>query len=424
MVVLPSIVAALILVLHAIFEYRRSTPFIVFPVAVFMIAGVPLTFSVDLIDRYGASAVQASGFFFLIFSIVIYLVRSISAAYLVQNSPFRLIYLKPSKAYTGGPALMASIILCLSAIAMFVFGLKIFSLTAAISLGWWEFVNSNSPIVLMGTYFSYSSAGILVFSILCFRRNFFMGVSGVFVAVTFLAFSLVVLKTRSYVLLMIFPISIYLMYRRGLQYKLYMVFIVALSGLMFIVARSIRHAGSFSEFMASDMSELFSGAMDGSEAVLVDAFVYFVQVDNNIQGFGEGATLLRLLFFWIPSFVADVKPIEFSYVMHAAYFRTGSITGLSMHPTILGDAFANHGYIGAVIYGALIGFGFSLVEKWGGSRFSINGLIFISSILSVSLLALARGAVYNSFMFTVIPIFLYFLLYKILFFLRRFYRGV
>ncbi|MNZ99530.1 hypothetical protein D3C78_1188600 [compost metagenome] len=132
--------------------------------------------------------------------------------------------------------------------------------------------------------------------------------------------------------------------------------------------------------------------------MLIKAFYYFVQlgVDNLPNGFGEYLTIKRIFFFFLPTGFLDIKPIEFSYIMHNAYYGTSAAHGLSMHPTIIGDAFGNGGLLGVILYPALLVLLFSSIEKLLLKSQSAITLIGPCCLLAMYM---ARGAVYNGFVF-------------------------
>ncbi len=133
-----------------------------------------------------------------------------------------------------------------------------------------------------------------------------------------------------------------------------------------------------------------------SEFGLRNAFYYFVENDNNFEGFGYGLGYVRLLLMPIPySLSFDLKPIDFASYMSVAYDPENSMLGVnSMHPTLYGDLFANFYYFAplvAPLWAALIKLLDSLWLRQKENIFAAS--IFVS--IAYALTLVARGALYN-----------------------------
>ncbi|OAL82706.1 hypothetical protein AY605_12050 [Acinetobacter sp. SFD] len=288
----------------------------------------------------------------------------------------------------------------------FIFGLKLFSFSALMTLNWWDLVRSNSPLVILGTYLSYVSCGILISSY--YSKNKFDKIFSYSLTIIFLCFSVLVLKTRSYVLMFLVPMFLYLMYsKRGIELIKPMIFFLV-TVFLFVFARAVRHSNDLNDFLTADIGLSILDAGQGAESTFIEAFYYFIYNNNNFEGFDKNYTLTRILFFWFP----DFKPIEFSYLMHSAYFGSSPNEGLSMHPTVFGDAYANSWWLGAFIYSSFLALYISLLELmvrfFDNSRKYFKVIVF--SIISIVSLIFARGAVYNAFMYSFLPIMMLFIL--------------
>lgn len=386
-------------------EYRKKSPLIIFYCSVMMVFYLPVTMQYAMNPKYPdyvylVANVFASGYL-IIFCLSIGFIRSyLGTSRVWDNITYFHIQRSTSSIVDRSireqriPIALA----CLS-IAGFVIGLKLYSLDAIINLDWWELVQSDSPLPLVSTYIAYASAGILPLAI-ALRK---IGVQQAFpfiLSLLWILFAVFVLQTRSYLLIFLMPAMIYLLTSDGKKTKSVSIIILVFSVILFIVARAVRHSGGLEAFLAGDMWFLFEGATDGAEQDLFDAFLHFISINNYFPGFEENATLRRILFFWYP----PIKPPEFSYTMHDAYFGYMKNDGLSMHPTVFGDAYANAGLWGMAIYSILLALIVGAIENLVKTTKSPVVMFTAYGTLSVTLLVFARGAVYNAFMFTVIPI--------------------
>ena len=177
------------------------------------------------------------------------------------------------------------------------------------------------------------------------------------------------LKTRSYVLKVLDPLAVYLIYSRAGSYKLVLISVVTV--FLFVLARAVRHSTDLNEFLSGDFFESIFTASEGTETTFINAFFYFLYIDGDFPGFGENITLQRIFLFWLPA----LKEVDFSYIMHSAYYGSSLGDSLYMHPTVFGDAYANSGWPGAFLYAVFLGGYISYLEA--SCRFFLEENIFI-----------------------------------------------
>lgn len=164
--------------------------------------------------------------------------------------------------------------------------------------------------------------------------------------------------------------------------------------------RIFRHYGSIQQFVNNFTFSDFIGRInnylltDNGELGLREYFYYFIDRNNNFEGFGYGAGYLRMLLVYIPTrFSLGLKPDDFAQTMGAA---VGKAAGGSMHPTLFGDCFANLGWFGVLlgIFWAVYAFcQDSIITRFKKPFYRVLAFCLISSMFVI----IGRGAVYNAF---------------------------
>lgn len=170
-----------------------------------------------------------------------------------------------------------------------------------------------------------------------------------------------------------------------------------------------RHAGTISTFLSdfsflSFNSEVLNSIFSGEgELGLRNIFYFFIDGANQFDGFGSGATYVRLLLFWMPgSLSAGLKPDDFAITMASAYMGMPFNTTYSVHPTFFGDAYANFGFMGFLL-GALWGVVFNILDRCIGRRRDHLRPYLISAI-AFALIVVGRGSVYNGAMIALVSL--------------------
>jgi oligosaccharide repeat unit polymerase len=409
MIIISFIIMLIVFLNGFIFEYKNKSPFLIFYIGLFVLVIYPSFINIFLFDEklYQDNIYIEANLFSSLYLLVLFLFRKIFIdVFRIKNIWLDFVDDRKNKNYSDLNIIY--IILLILCFICFIVGLKLFSFSALMSLNWWDLVRSNSKLVILGTYLSYISCGILIAS--HFSNNKREKILSYFITTAFLVFSVFVLKTRSYVLMFLVPMFLYLIYsKKGIQLIKPIIFSVIIA-FLFVFSRAVRHSSDLNEFLSADIGLSITDASQGAESTFIDAFYYFIYFNNNFPGFEKNFTLIRILLFWFP----DFKPVEFSYLMHSAYFGSSPGEGLSMHPTVFGDAYANAWWFGAFIYSIFLAFYISMLESlvrfFDSSRDYFKVIVF--SIISIVSLIFARGAIYNAFMYSFLPIiFLFILIY-------------
>ncbi len=174
-----------------------------------------------------------------------------------------------------------------------------------------------------------------------------------------------------------------------------------------------RHAGTVTNFISSYDFTSFNNAVLSSilsgegELGLRNIFYFFIENNNNFEGFSQGSTYLRMLLFWLPSEIGDgVKPDDFAITMASAYMGISANEVYSVHPTFFGDAYANFGFLGYLVGGFWAIF-FNILDV-RLIRLNADVKAYIASAWAYALILIGRGSVYNGFMIGVVATFLIF----------------
>lgn len=185
-----------------------------------------------------------------------------------------------------------------------------------------------------------------------------------------------------------------------------------------------RYGGSISNFLSDFNINSFSQdvleriSSGEGEFMLRDAFYFFIDHNNNFENFGEGHTYLRLLMFFVPSqWSLGIKPPDFAISMGTAW--NPGVSGFSMHPTLLGDLYANFDFWGAILGGTI----------WAGIVNITDRVIRksptylkISFFLTAScqFVIVGRGSVYNALVAMIYSMLFLWLLHKL--YLKKYER--
>lgn len=161
-----------------------------------------------------------------------------------------------------------------------------------------------------------------------------------------------------------------------------------------------RHSGTINSFVRQYSFKEFNEAVFDSilngdgELGLRNIFYYFINNDNNFEGFNEGATYKRILFMFVPTKLSfGMKPKDFAITMSSAY--TGDIynTTYSVHPTFLGDAYANFSWYG-IFLGIIMALVMYILDNYIYKREYIDKILLMC-LWGTCLIIIGRGSVYN-----------------------------
>lgn len=166
--------------------------------------------------------------------------------------------------------------------------------------------------------------------------------------------------------------------------------------------RVYRHYGTISNFInefniVEFTDKIYTHIRTGNgELGLIRDFYYFVNNNNEFEGFGSAATYLRMLLVYIPTrFSFGLKPPDFAITMGQAI---GMLEGGSTHPTLLGDCYANFGIFG-MFMGAFWAIYVTIIDKIIIKCKSNFSKILLFNLNSVVYCIMGRGSVYNGFWF-------------------------
>lgn len=173
--------------------------------------------------------------------------------------------------------------------------------------------------------------------------------------------------------------------------------------------RVFRRSGSFKDFFAQYTFGTFNKEVgryleeDDGELGLRKYYYYFIENNNKFNNFNKGHTYIRMAMVLIPSkFSLGLKPDDFAITMGSAI--NNRIKGFSIHPTLLGDVYANFGVLG-VFMGIFWGAYVFVLDKISNTRNYTKSSIY-SIIICISLIIQGRGSVYNAFASLVLSIIL------------------
>ena len=123
-------------------------------------------------------------------------------------------------------------------------------------------------------------------------------------------------------------------------------------------------------------------------------FYFFIDNNNDFEGFNKGSTYLRMLLVFLPSRLTfGLKPESFDLTMGQAI---GMVEGGSTHPTLFGDCFGNLGWWGillGIFWAVFCNIVDYIIERQPDDFFKI--MIFF--LASYSYVVMGRGSVYNGF---------------------------
>lgn len=166
--------------------------------------------------------------------------------------------------------------------------------------------------------------------------------------------------------------------------------------------RVFRHYGTIAVFLRDFNAKEFFDKINlylvtgNGELGLRNDFYFFLQNNNQFEGFGEWATYIRMLLVYIPTrYSFGLKPADFAQTMGAA---VGMVAGGSTHPTLFGDCYANAGMLGiflGMFWAVYCSIGDKVVIKCKNP--ALKTLVYC--LLAVTYVIIGRGSVYNSFFF-------------------------
>ena len=215
----------------------------------------------------------------------------------------------------------------------------------------------------------------------------------------------VIFITRNRVLvlpLFIFPILLYIIKMRHIRLQHFLIGIFAAVTVIYIVyaIRAFRWLGTLSNALSNVTIEYLNAMViqfitdNNGELGLRQWFYYFIEHDNNFEGFNMMYTYIRLALVYLPArWSFGLKPESFDLYMGKAI---GMATGGSMHPTLFGDCFGNLYWFGILlgVFWAI----FANFFDWMISRQKHSfHKVMIFFMIAFSYVVIGRGSVYNGF---------------------------
>ena len=225
----------------------------------------------------------------------------------------------------------------------------------------------------------------------------------VIVLITLILLEVIISRNRIEIL-PIFSALILLYISKIKKIKIKQIIVFSIVGIIAIYSvyalRVFRHYGTLETFIKNFNFVEFNDKVnlylktDNGELGLRRHFYYFMSKDNNFKDFGEGNTYIRMLLVAIPTkWSLGIKPNDFAISM--GYAIDPTVEGYSIHPTLFGDCYANFGMLGMfmgifwAIYATVLDY---ILNKQ-------KEIVKYSSTLicSVAYIIIARGSVYNGF---------------------------
>lgn len=199
-------------------------------------------------------------------------------------------------------------------------------------------------------------------------------------------------------------IAIFLYKKNRLNMKIILLAVLGGISIIYIVyaLRVFRHYGTVQNFVQNFELNAFNDkimqylATDNGELGLRRDFYFFIDGDNEFEGFGQLHSYIRMLLVYVPtSWSFGLKPDDFAITMGAAM---GMAEGGSTHPTLFGDCYANLGFAG-ISLGFFWGLYANIVDLIIVKRKHAYIQILMYALNAVVYVIIARGSIYNGFWF-------------------------
>lgn len=272
-----------------------------------------------------------------------------------------------------------------------------------------DYFNAGQVIVCL---YNYSCSAILLY-IFCKKRK------QALYCVLLITACVIITRNRVVVLPVMVSLIAYCLYN-GTRFSMKKIItlsgIGALSVIVIYALQIFRYYGDFiqlaDQFKFNDFSNqiLVNMSSGKGDIGLRSAFYYFIYHNNQFGNFGQGHTYLRMLLVFLPtSWSMGIKPPDFAISMGDA-MNTG-IAGFSMHPTLLGDCYANFGY-----WGIFVGIFWGLfVQVFDYLLYRQKYIVKICLVVLYgnTYIMIGRGAVYNAFIWLIWGIILMFCVYYV-----------
>ncbi|MBP3816610.1 MAG: oligosaccharide repeat unit polymerase [Firmicutes bacterium] len=249
----------------------------------------------------------------------------------------------------------------------------------------------------LATRLIFMLSGLSLFYFLTKRR-----IKAVVVLLLFIALILVTRNRVQVLPVLIFFVSLYLLKIRTIKIKHIVIGLLLAVMVIYIIyaIRAFRYLGTLSNATANFSWNYINATVRGflndrnGELGLRQYFYFFIQNNNNFEGFNKGYTYIRMLLVYIPrQWSLGIKPESFDLLMGKAI---GMIAGGTTHPTIFADCFGNMSWFGILLGGfwAALSNGIDALITRQKDNFYKIMLFFLAAY---SFVVIGRGSVYNGF---------------------------
>lgn len=285
----------------------------------------------------------------------------------------------------------------------------------------YETMAKGSTLFLLSTYLYYASAPLFLYCLLKKRKK-----DAIIIAILIVVRSFLSSSRMDMIILFVGIISFVIFNSNKQQMK--NVVILCIIGMIAVFTvyalRTFRYYYSIADIGDINILEFVQLIIDfmekdDGELGLRRVFYYFIQHDNNFEGFGTGNGYKRVLMLVIPASLTDgLKPEDMCLVMgHAWKPDFSGIISFSVTPTLFGDCYANFGFWGCLMGGiwALIG---TLIDSIINRKNEIIKIMLWSLVATV-FIDIGRGSVYNPLCY----IWYCGIIIAFLYFMRRFRIG-
>ena len=389
-----------------LFEYRNRSVSLVLWAGLFVFFLLP--HGIDIVtrsDNYAASTFASASLFALLFNAVYLSSRVLLRTYSENGrtnsneNQFSTLGSSASRQRDGLFIKILFVALVIAVCTLFYFIRTTFG--DYLSFTWIDMFESQGGM-LFGI-FNYLFSMTIPLLFISYRY----GHKSIFVAsLLIMALVLFVFRIRAFLIPITVPFILFYIYNEKFKFSITNI-IMAIGGTVLIIysilgLHVLRIYGTLGNFISTisfvDFNRIVYGLLFSryGEFGLRNAFYYFIENNNNFEGFGRGLGYQRLLMLPLPSPLSlGMKPQDFAMDMAYAYDPVNSIVGVnSMHPTLYGDCYANFGW-----YGVLLGVFWAMFSSISDvlTKHTKEAILRTSLFVSCSyaFTLIARGAVYN-----------------------------
>ncbi len=379
-------------------ELKRKSPAVLLWATLFIMFGFPHLLTVFLEDmNYSQTVILQASIFVCAFCLVYLICRT--------KKPFLYITLTEDKFEIDNTGIEESLFeyLCLFIFFISIVGFVVFIVNAQGGLFNTSWASARAvetnyvSVAGLANRLIFVFSGLSLFYFLTKRR-----IKSVIVLALFLGLVVITRNRVQVIPVFVFFVSLYLLKIRTIRIKHIMGGIALAIIVIYLVyaIRAFRFLGTlqnavdrFSLDYINATVKDFISSRDG-ELGLRQYFYYFIENDNEFEGFNHGYTYIRMLLVYLPSqWSLGLKPQGFDLYMGQA---VGMASGGSMHPTLFGDCFGNMWWFG-IFLGGFWAWLANLNDDLISRKADVFSKIMIFFLSSYSFVVIGRGSVYNGF---------------------------